>query len=190
VGRILSEDEFAEQIRSFEHTAFRLEQQRAYDVAAEREMLARFLAGDLTPPTETAAVREWFGHVAAQVAAGKRLERVRVQEEPPTPYQEWERWFGRWNSEAGESIRYMTRQEAHNVGLLPAAGNEDWWLLDSCRVVAMRFDDQGHRLESELVTEPARVVQACAWRDLAIHHSVMAGAGDDATQEPREARRL
>jgi hypothetical protein len=187
VGRALSDDEFAEQIRSFEHTAFRLELQRAYVVRAESEMLARFLAGDLTPPTDTEATREWFGHVAAQIAAGKRVERVRVHETPPTPYQRWERWLGRWNTEAGESIRYMTRQRAHEVGLLPAAGDEDWWLLDSRRLVVMRFDDEGRRLETDLVTEPARVVRACGWRDLAIHHSALDVDGGHGSQDRIEA---
>jgi hypothetical protein len=172
VGRILTEDEWPEQLRSFEHTAFRLEQQRGYSVPLEKELFSRFLAGDLTPPTDSPAIREWFAMVGAQVAQGKRMERVRVQDDPPTPYQRWQRWFDRWNAEAGESIRYMTRQQAHEVNLLPAAGDEDWWLLDSCRLMVMRFDEEGHLLETVLSTDPERVVCACAWRDLAVHHSV------------------
>lgn len=171
MGRILSEDESAEQLRSFEHTAFRLEQQRAYIEPVESDMFSRFLAGDLTPPTDTPAAREWFAQVAAHVADGKRIERVRVQDEPPTPYQRWQLWFDRWNKEAGESIRYMSRQRAHEVGLLPAAGDEDWWLFDSCRLMVMRYEGEGHLLEIELLSDPERVVQACAWRDLAVHHS-------------------
>jgi Family of unknown function (DUF6879) len=176
VDRILTEDEAAEQLRSFEHTAFRLEQQRAYIVAVESEMFSRFLAGDLTPPTDTPAVREWFAQVGRQVDEGKRIERVRVQDEPQTPYQRWQRWFDRWNNEAGESIRYIARQRAQEIGLLPAAGDEDWWLFDSCRLMVMRYDDEGHLLETGLSTDPERVVQACAWRDLAVHHSTPAAA--------------
>jgi hypothetical protein len=171
VARILSEDESAEQLRSFEHTAFRLELQGAYIEPVESELWSRFLTGDLTPPTDTPAVQEWLAQIAAHVAQGKRIERVRVQEEPPTPYQRWQRWFDHWNTEAGESIRYMTRQRAHEVGLLPAAGNEDWWLFDSRRLMVMQYDDEGHLLQTEFVTDPERVVQACAWRDLAVHHS-------------------
>jgi hypothetical protein len=171
VDRILTEDEWSEELRRFEHTAFRVEQQRAYAVPLERELYSRFLAGDLTPPTDSPAVRDWLAMVATQVGQGKRMERVRVQDEPPTPYQRWQRWFDRWNKEAGESIRYMTRQRAHEVNLLPAAGNDDWWLLDSCRLMVMHFDDEGHLFKTILSTDPERVVQACAWRDLAVHHS-------------------
>jgi hypothetical protein len=107
------------------------------------------------------------------------MERVRVHDDPPTPYQQWERWVGSWNIRAGETLRYMTRARAHEVGLLPAAGDVDWWLLDSNRLIAMRFDTQGRRVATELVRDPATVVQACAWRDLAVHHSTR----DDARGE-------
>jgi hypothetical protein len=70
-------------------------------------------------------------------------------------------------------MRYLTRQRAHEIGLLPAAGNTDWWLLDSSRLIAMHFDDEGHRIKNELITDPAVVIQACMWRDLAVHHSVL-----------------
>jgi hypothetical protein len=108
VGRRLTDEEWAEAIRKFERTAFRLEQ---------------------------------------------------------------ERWAGQQTIAAGEVIRYMSRQCAHEVGLLPAAGEDDWWLLDDDRLVVMRFNDDGRLVENELVTDPERVAQACAWRDLAGHHS-------------------
>ena len=41
--------------------------------------------------------------------------------------------------------------------MLPAAGVEDWWLLDSARLIVMRFDREGHRIENELVTDPVTV---------------------------------
>lgn len=88
---------------------------------------------------------------------------------PPTDYQRWERWIGRWNVEAGEKMHYLTRAKAYEIGLLPAAGDVDWWLLDSSRLIMMWFDEVGHRISNELVTDPATVVQACAWRDLAVH---------------------
>lgn len=71
-------------------------------------------------------------------------------------------------------MRYLTDREARDIGLLPAAGDSDWWLLDSSRLVVMRFDSQGHRLQNELITDPAVVVKACYWRDLAVHHSIRA----------------
>jgi Family of unknown function (DUF6879) len=169
--RVLIEDEFGELLRSIERDAFRLEIQRQYAEPAEAATVARFQAGDPEPPTAVPSLKAWFDQVAAQSAAGKRIERVRVHEEPPTSYQQWERWIGRWNIEAGEIIHYMTRAEAIQAGLLPAAGDRDWWLLDNRRLVRMSFDDQGHRVRTELVEDPAAVAQAGAWRDLALRHS-------------------
>lgn len=169
--RILTDDEWADELAGFRFTAFRLEQQREYWEPSEAATIDRFIAGDPQPPTEVPALVAWFDQVAHQVAAGKRIGRVRIADEPPTGQQRWERWISRWNVEAGENIRYLSRARAHEVGLLPAAGPNDWWLLDSARIVEMVFDDAGHRIENRLIDDPERVVQACMWRDLAVHHS-------------------
>ncbi|HEV2928899.1 MAG TPA: hypothetical protein VGW74_09410 [Propionibacteriaceae bacterium] len=171
--RLLTKSEWAAEIATFDHDAFHLELQPTY-LVEDQAAFQRYLAGDHTPPTDDPSIRDWLAGIARQAAAGKRIERVRVFEDPPTEYQRWERWFGRWNEEAGESIRYMTRQRAHEVGLLPAAGDEDWWLLDSSRLVVTRFDAAGRAVEDELITDPERVTQACTWRSLAIHHSAPA----------------
>ena len=172
MGRILTtEEEWAEQLQSFEHTAFRLEQQREYWEPEERATIERFIAGNPEPPDQVPEFRPWFELVARHAAERKRMERVRIHEDPPTPVQRWLRYIDPWNTKAGETIRYMTRQRAYEVGLLPALGADDWWLFDSCRLLVMRFDGHGHRVENELITDPERVVQACAWRDLAVHHS-------------------
>lgn len=173
MGTALNDQEFGEALRVFEHTAFRLELQPAYSEPDEHATVAKFLAGEPEPPTEILGLQAWFDQVAGQVRQGKRIERVRVHDEPPTDYQRWERWIGAWNTSAGEVIRYMTRERAREVGLLPAAGDVDWWLLDSNRLIVMRFDAAGHRLTNELVTDPQRVVRACAWRDLAVHYSTI-----------------
>lgn len=168
---LLTDDEFAEQLRTFDHTAFRLELQPAYSEPSEHDTVAKFLAGDPEPPTDVPGLSAWFQQINELTQQGKRVERVRVHDEPPTDYQRWERWIGRWNVEAGERISYLTREKAHEIGLLPAAGDVDWWLLDSTRLILMRFDEVGHRINNELVTNPATIVQACAWRDLAVHYA-------------------
>lgn len=99
------------------------------------------------------------------------MHRVRVHEEPPNDYQQWERWIDPWNIAAGERIDYLTRQQARTIGLLPDAGNLDWWLLDDNRLIVMHFDAEHRRVLNELVTDPARVRQARMWRDLAIRHA-------------------
>ena len=177
---LLSEAEFFEALLSFEHTAFRLELQRSYAEPHEAPQLAAFLQGDPRPGPDDPALRDWYKSVAEHVTQGGRMERVRVQDDPPTDYQRFERWLDQWNIAAGEVMRYMTRERAHEVGLLPAAGNTDWWLLDSSRLILMRFDGAGRRVANELVTDPATVLQACKWRDLAVHHSVQHHLSDAA----------
>jgi hypothetical protein len=166
VGRFLADDELDTALWDFECTALRLELQPVYAVG-EEPLVQRYLAGDTTPPDW----HGWWSRGAAATAAGKRIVRVRVFEEPPTDYQRWLRWVSRWNIDAGEEIRYMTRGCAHDVGLLPAAGPDDWWLYDSSRLMVLRFDASGRFLAAEIVTEPDRIEQACGWWDLAVQHS-------------------
>lgn len=171
MAQLLTEAEWAEHLRTFDDTAFRFESQPVYAEAEETDTVQRFLAGDPEPPSEVPELRAWFDQVAGLVAQGKVVERVRVRDDPPTPYQQWLRWIDRWNTTAGETIRYLTRAQARAAGLAPALGTVDWWLMDSQRLIVMRFDDAGHRIENTLVTDPERVAQACTWRDLAAHHS-------------------
>jgi hypothetical protein len=180
----LDPTEFAVQLRGFSYTAFRLELQRQYHEEGEPEAVAKFLAGHPEPATANPGLRDWYAQVEQQTSQGRRVERVRVHDDPPTDYQRWERWIDTWNVDAGETIHYLTRDRAQEIELLPAAGTlnpsraagaVDWWLLDSNRLIVMHFDEVGRRLHNELVVDPAMVVQACAWRDLAIHHSAPSG---------------
>ena len=174
-GTTLTEGGFGEALASYEHTAFRLELQPAYAEPAEAELVASFLAGHPADPIATVpGLRDWFDQVARQAGEGKRMERVRVHDEPPTGYQQFERWLERWNIAAGETMRYLTRRQAYDIGLLPAAGPWDWWLLDSTRLVIMEFDADGHRIRNTLTTDPEVVLKACMWRDLAVHHATLA----------------
>lgn len=172
--RPLTPAEWAEELRNFEEDAFRLEMQPAYSVPWEAEALERFLSGAEPRPTDEPAFRDWLDQVAGLVSGGRRIQRVRIHDDPPTPYQRYVRWVGSWNERAGEELRYMTRDEALRVGL-PATDTVEWWLMDSKRLIVMRFDDTGRHIDDELVTDREQVEQACAWRDLAVHHS----ASDD-----------
>jgi hypothetical protein len=176
---LLSETEFLEAVLSYEHTATRLELQLAYAERHEAPLFAAFLAGaPQQGPADDPELQAWYASVAEHTAAGARMERVRVHEDPPTDYQRFERSLDPWNIQAGEVVRYMTRKRAHEVGLLPAAGDADWWLIDSSELIVMRFDPVGHRMTSELTTDPEAVLQACKWRDLAVHHSVQRHLSD------------
>lgn len=176
-GRTLDAAGFADALHRFDHTAFRLELQDQYLEAEEAELYAAFLRGDPPPPTTVPGLSAWYSAITDHVRQGKRVERVRVQQGPPTDYQRFERWMDPWNTEAGEVMRYLTRDLAHRIGLLPAAGNTDWWLHDSARLIVMHFDDEGHRIHNELIDDPEVVLQACKWRDLAVHHATLAPEG-------------
>jgi hypothetical protein len=174
--REITSAEFAEVIHEFQHTAFRLEQQPTYLEDVEADLLAAFLRGEPRSANSVPELRQWFDQIAEHVRQGRRIERVRIQRTPPTDYQRFERSMDPENIAAGEVMRYLTWERAHEVGLLPEAGRDDWWLLDSSKLVIMRFDDQGRRIGHVLVTDPTAVAKACEWRDLAVHHSVPADA--------------
>ena len=167
--RRLTNKEWAQALRTFDRTAFRLELQNEYDEPAGT--VARFLAGNPQDPDDVPEFREWATTIRSLTDQGKRIERVRVHHDPPSDYQRWERWAAQQTTAAGEVIRYMTRQRAHEVGLLPMAGPDDWWLLDDDRLVIMKFGSGGRLVASHLVTDPEYVSRARRWRDLAVHYS-------------------
>jgi hypothetical protein len=164
----LTIDQFRHELAAFERTAFRLELQPSYAVDFERDQFEQFLAGHPEPPPTSEAFRAWFEQIKQQVSEGKRVERVRIVDDPPTDYQQWTRYVDRWNIAAGEAIHYLRRSRAHQVQLLPAAGEDDWWLFDEKRLVTMVFDKEGRRIHSELITEEKRVQQARQWQHLAV----------------------
>lgn len=166
---LLSDQEFGAALAAFERSAFRLELQPAYNEPDETEIIERWRKGDREAHVDPFS--GWYLLVVNHRAHGRVMQRVRVQQPPLSEYQVWERWVGRWNTAAGEDIRYMTRDKAHEVGLLPAAGDKDWWLLDEQRLIVMTFDSDNRRVSNELVTDPAMIDTACAWRDLALAHS-------------------
>jgi len=168
MGERLTGDDFNNLVRYFTTTAFRLEVQPVYTVTDERESLDEFLAGEPRPVTEFAFYAAWLDSIRSATAAGKRVERVRVLEEPPTEYQRWEMWSGQYNCAAGETIRYLPRSRAQQIGL-PIT--DDWWLFDSAKLATMRFSDSGEPLGGEIISDPQVVAQHRTWWDLAVAHS-------------------
>lgn len=178
--RVLANAQFGEALHRFEHTAFRLELQDAYLEPEEAGIFEAWRRGESPLPEAVPELHSWYTQVADHARQGRRIERVRVQQDPPTEYQKFERYLDRWNQQAGEEMRYLTRERAHEIGLLPRAGATDWWLLDSSRLIAMYFDDEGHRIKNELITDPQVVIQACEMKDLAVHYSVRLDSRDGA----------
>lgn len=169
----ITEAEFAELLRTFECSAFRLEARSAYTLSYEEADFAAFLAGSPVPPPEIGWWREWLAQVAGLVRQGRTVTRVRVLEEPPSDYQRWMMWAGPWYGQAGEQIQYLTRGDAAGLAI-PL--ETDWWLLDDERLILMYFSDAGEIAGKELVTDTGIVARHCAWRDVALRHAT-GGAG-------------
>jgi len=72
---------------------------------------------------------------------------------------------------AGEDIRYLTRNQAQEIGL----PNHDYWLFDSCRLVRMHFDENDCFLGCEIIEDLVEIVQHNYWRDAAWHYAVERG---------------
>ncbi|GAB2863662.1 hypothetical protein GCM10027074_33650 [Streptomyces deserti] len=110
----------------------------------------------------------WCRNVRAQTAQGKRFERVRLVDTPPTPGQLYLRSNAVRNCAVGEDIRNLTRAEAEKLHL-PA---EDFWLFDPRLVARLIFDGEDNLTGAELTTEPAAVNRYCQVRDAAWHYAV------------------
>lgn len=161
--------EFWQVFETFEHSAWRWEQQPAYWMGYEREQFDKFLAGQPESPVENDELGSWMQQVAKHVNEdGKTYGRVRIVEDPPTDYQRWMQWMDRWNREAGEDILYLTRRGARAAGIIPAIGPDDWWLFDDRRLVVMHHDEQGRRIKAELLEYEPEVEAAIRWRARAI----------------------
>jgi hypothetical protein len=157
--------EVAHLFDDFEHTAWRLETRRGYDSDRQTEEYQRFVRGepsteDLTDPYYTAR--------RAQAAEGKRFERVRLVDDPPTEGQRYLLHRAQFNAAAGEDVRNLWRRDAVRLHLPP----DDFWLFDSRTLVTLRFDDADRMLGVEVTEDHAAVVLACQARDAAWHFAI------------------
>ncbi|MEV8477883.1 DUF6879 family protein [Streptomyces sp. NPDC051173] len=149
----------------FEHTAWRLETRCGYDSDRQTEEYQQFLRGeraeeDLSDP--------YYEERRRQAAEGKRFERVRVVDAPPTEGQLYLLHRAQFNAAAGEDIRNLWRADAERLGL-PA---EDFWIFDSRVMVTLHFDAEDRMLGVDVTEDPNRVVRACQVRDAAWHHAI------------------
>ncbi|MFJ3162126.1 DUF6879 family protein [Streptomyces kanasensis] len=162
---IIDLTQFGTLFETFEHTAWRLETRRRYASDEATDMYAQFVAGQ---PVAWDYADRWSNNVRAQTAQGKRFERVRLVDDPPTVGQLFLLDNARRNCAVGEDIRNLARQEAERL-MLPA---EDFWLFDSRYVALLNFDDDDNLLDAELISEPAAVNRYAQIRDAAWHHAV------------------
>ncbi|MFE6050845.1 DUF6879 family protein [Kitasatospora sp. NPDC056446] len=161
---LISYDEFEEMFTTFEHTAFRLETRRRYRSDEQSETYHRFVAG-LDP--EWDLDHPWCRSRREQSALGKRFERVRIMDNPPTMGQRYLLNNAERNNAVGEDTRYLWRADAERLDL-PA---EDAWLFDSRVIALLHFDADDDITEIELITDPVQVARACQVRDAAWHYA-------------------
>jgi Family of unknown function (DUF6879) len=151
--------------RSFEHTAFRLEMRESYNAPREVESFRRFRAGE---PVDLSWAESWFSMIREATAEGRRFARVRVVGLPLSEYSRFGLWAARRTSEAGEDIRYLSRDVAGRLDL----PDHDYWLFDSCKLVWMHYGEEDKFQGGEIVTDAAEIVHHNYWRDVAQHHAI------------------
>lgn len=157
-----------EQLATFRYSLFRLETRQVYSGSSEDEAFAAYQAG--RPIPLTAELAEWCERVRRRIRTGCRVERVHVVAEPASEYISFELASYAPNVAAGE-----------NVGIIPVGGSrswpvdvpdEDFWLVDSCELWAMEYDDASNLIGAKPLREPRRVLAACFARDAALTQSM------------------
>ncbi|ARF56959.1 DUF6879 family protein [Streptomyces gilvosporeus] len=166
VPKIIDLDAFGRLFTSLEHTAWRLEARSRYASDESTATYAQFTRGE--PVVWDGLDAEWCANRRAQSALGKRFERVRIVDNPPTTGQLYLLDNAKRNSAVGEDIRNLWRADAERLQL-PA---EDFWIFDSRLVALLNFDDDDNLVDVELITEPAEVLRYAQVRDAAWHHAV------------------
>ncbi|ASW55933.1 DUF6879 family protein [Plantactinospora sp. KBS50] len=157
---ITDPDAFDSLFADFDHTAFKLEVRRSYGVTSEDLPYQQFLRGE-DPGIEW--LRPWLDTMRAQTSLGKRVERVRVVDDPPSDYLRFEMSVTPYNLEAGEDIRFLLRTDAGRLDL----PDHDFWLFDSRLVAFLHFADDDRFLGFTTSEDPTTVSQHCRWRDAA-----------------------
>ncbi|MGH3694898.1 MAG: DUF6879 family protein [Pseudonocardiaceae bacterium] len=157
---------FGALFHSFAHSVFRLETLQSYRSARDRDLLNRFVAGEPKPPDPAKA--RWTSMIASNVQSGKTVQRVHVVREPLTDYLRFElTWGYEPNVAVGEDVRIIAIGQNSWPADLP---QHDFWLFDSAELYDMHYDDDQVWLGAGHVTDPKRIVDACRWRDAALHY--------------------
>ncbi|MEU4996575.1 DUF6879 family protein [Streptomyces sp. NPDC021622] len=165
VPQFITFDEFDGMFTSFKHSAWRLETRRRYASDEVTETYAQFVRGE---PVDWDLDDPWCVERREQTALGKRFERVRVLDEPPTEGQRYLLGNARRNTAAGERIHVLSRGKAEELQLPEL----DFWIFDSRVVALLHFDAADSMTGVELVTDPVEVVRYAQVREAAEHHAM------------------
>lgn len=155
---MLSFQQFSALFDTFQHSAARLESRSRTDIPAERHELADFLAGRL-PVRRHRDPDSWTAMIERHAAAGRRLRRVRIMDEPLTDYNRFMIYCTRAAVGHGEEVRFLGRADADAMEL----PDHDFWVLDSARLVLLRFTHDDRPLDHDLVTDRETVARHEEW---------------------------
>ncbi|MQY14473.1 hypothetical protein SRB5_46400 [Streptomyces sp. RB5] len=150
---------FADLLRSAEHTAVHLEMRDSYGIRDEEGGFTEFLrTGRADPDPDSAHWRGWIPLVRETVARGVRIRRARIVSEPVTDYIRWEHAQTSMNISVGEQVRWLPRRLASDI----AVPGNDLWLIDGRRVVFHWFTGDGDWAGHERTEDPDIVRMAAA----------------------------
>jgi hypothetical protein len=129
------------------------------------ESFRRFRAGE---PVDMSWYEDWLAMIRAETAEGLLWSRVRVVSLPLSDYSRFGMWGVGLTREAGDDIRYLTRDQAREARL----PEHDFWLFDSRLLLRMHFADDDRFTHAEVIKDPAAIVEANYWQDAARHHAL------------------
>jgi hypothetical protein len=167
VTAALGDNEFSTLFLNVQRSARRLENRNRYDVDYETPEREAFLAGE-RPSERPVRHNAWDRNLQHKTGIGVRFERVRIMDEPLTPYNRFMIWGNAQNRRNGEDIRYLTRSRANELAL----PDHDFWVLDSTQLVLMRFTADDRPLGHELITDPELIARHEHWIDQAMAYSI------------------
>jgi hypothetical protein len=159
---------FRQKFDAFRYSAFRFEALAEYRGSGEDEAIAAFQRGDRNPPPDPDDV-EWEAMIHRNRAAGRVMHRVHAVAEPLTDYLRFElSWGYPPHLLAGEDIRIIDVTD----GWPDELPRRDFHLFDNSELYDALYADDGTWLGVERIYDPARIVQACRWRDALWHYAM------------------
>jgi hypothetical protein len=102
--------------------------------------------------------RPFHQQIADAVARGVLIRRARIISEPVTDYIAWEHYVTRANVEAGELVRWLSRQRTADL-LVPGC---DFWIFDDRLIRVHHFSGDGDWQDKELRNDPEVVSMSSA----------------------------
>jgi hypothetical protein len=161
----LADPAFHQLFANVRRSWFRLETLQRYDVPYERNEFAAWLRGEALDKTPG----PWQAMIRTHVAAGRRLSRVHVIEEPLSDYVRYELAGYPVNIEAGEDVRVIPVRQGDWPAGVP---QHDFWLFDDRELWLMKYDDAGRFVAAELNTDSGEIARHRAWRETALAQAV------------------